>query len=773
MMNRSLVSSFLVGSCFALALMASAETYTFTGTATKRADTVDDELISDKWSSGAVPEAGNDYVISGGKWCGVSGNTVFAGDKLTLGQPGSAGYLCLRNLNGKSFTIPKTVVASQTSIQFNGYTRATWNGDLTINALMPIYLDVDWWNPQYLIFTGAIDGAGDISLTKYVNEAKSMTFKFLGDMSDYAGTMTVGRTDRNSYSAMYDVIVLFGDTTVGGSINLSKYMGRIGCCGTGTDYLGECTIKNLTFGQEAYLLTAVDATTGSTIRVSEKLSLPADGVVKVQVMSYTRDQTTFVKQPLLIAPHGAGMVPEKFELTLPSSGSLTEAVKAACSPRLVVEENDAGEEVLYLVVNRIRPLLTSDAYNWGKALETVTKWEGHEEGDLFDPLSVYRTKSDKAGTTMWYSFTGDDAGTNDFAGAAVLVDSWGQLGLGKSFAASKVVMLSSSYLRPTRSPVSLTTSLYLVSGTINFVPGNSRVCTIDGDLHGSGTVNYNPMPSWYGGTRTGTFRFFGNNGDFHGKWAIQCGVADGTAKGTLVVTNGVALGGALADFAYDGIKIKEHSVLQFDASTEVTEPTRGIYVEDRGYISVPAAADTVRLDAQLTLAGRLDKQGEGTLALAGPCRFTSAQSETPVADANLLAVTAGWLRPASADCVNGCAISFAEGTGLRFAPLDETDADVQAYGLRNTKWVTPFDLSATDGKLIVAVDGVPADRDEAFSFAVCTVSPDVAESLDLAHSIVLPRAGQMRGRVSSRTNGDGSVTFVADYAKRGLILIFR
>jgi hypothetical protein len=179
------------------------------------------------------------------------------------------------------------------------------------------------------------------------------------------------------------------------------------------------------------------------------------------------------------------------------------------------------------------------------------------------------------------------------------------------------------------------------------------------------------------------------------------------------------------------------------------------------------------LATQTTLAGTLVKEGSGTLALGGTLKFTSAQSDTPSAGANILQVLNGRVRPVSKSGADGLAISFAADTGLRLAPFAETDDDVMKYGLYDVKWATPFDLSGTDGKLDVALD-LPesaGDIPDSFAFGVCTVASSAANALD--GNINLPKISRRTLTVTQEPNGDGTVTFTARYSKRGFSISFR
>ena len=90
------------------------------------------------------------------------------------------------------------------------------------------------------------------------------------------------------------------------------------------------------------------------------------------------------------------------------------------------------------------------------------------------------------------------------------------------------------------------------------------------------------------------------------------------------------------------------------------------------------------------------------------------------------------------------------------------------------KWAEPFDLTATGGKLDVALD-LPNDRGELpdrLSFGICTVSTAAADAL--VGKIELPEnTGWKVVKVDAVPNGDGTVTFMATCEKHGFVLMFR
>ena len=299
--------------------------------------------------------------------------------------------------------------------------------------------------------------------------------------------------------------------------------------------------------------------------------------------------------------------------------------------------------------------------------------------------------------------------------------------------------------------------------------GLGRRAYIDSSISGSGGMTL--IGEKDGGSPSScTFYLRGTNTAYSGKITVSNAENDPATNTTLRISDVRQLGGAMGTFTYNALSLSNWSRFRADATLDFNEPTRGVYFVGGNYVNVPTASDTLTLSTQTTLAGTLVKEGSGTLALGGTLKFTSGQSDTPIAGTNVLQVSAGRIKPASKAGADGLAISFAAGTGIKLAPVAETDPDVTRYGLYDVKWATPFDLTETDGKLDVALD-LPEEKSEIpamLSFGVCTVPSAAASALE--GNIVLPSIKGYTLKLDSAANGDDTVTFTATYSKRGLTI---
>ena len=260
------------------------------------------------------------------------------------------------------------------------------------------------------------------------------------------------------------------------------------------------------------------------------------------------------------------------------------------------------------------------------------------------------------------------------------------------------------------------------------------------------------------------------NTNFHGRLIVQQ-KSDATKKYqfTAILNDARNFGGAYTVSAdtYNAITFDYFSNLSVTNDVAFTEPTRNMLISKGAQFTV-ADGKTLTLANQVTYAGELVKAGAGTLELAGTSRFIDgAEATVPVAGTNVLTVAAGALKVSAKDAAEGLAVSFAEGTKL-VVPADSE------YGYCNTTWNTPLTINTTSGKLPVEValtDGM--DEMQPFTTAICTVNSTAAGSLS-KDAFNVRKAGKARCYdVTTRTNEDGSVTYLAKFKVNGVLLIFR
>lgn len=737
----------------------------------------------DLWG-GSAPGPDHDYIVKAGKYCGFGGNGTFGGHSMIVGDidTASGGWLDCSKAGGTWTYDFGTLVLNRGGIySVSGGGMITIGGAVTVNgtSASPVQIKNKGASGAEMTFSGAFHGSGCLRVFKDFQLNDQLTVRFTGDMSDFGGVMYIGGDNANwtSYAAGigYRTPVLIGDTAMGCDVSLTK-CGAIGPCGTGTAYTGCFSVPNLTFAADSAIRFSVDSTTGGTIRVTNTLTLPASGKVCLDVRSLPVVNAAVRRHPVLIAPAGTGISANSFRLfgAEDKSGNLNSGAicrLAACS--LDVGTDASGNEVLYLVMDKYTYLTATDGYGTSCWLpEYSTRWSGVAADTPLDQDTAYLAYDKRMVTPT--------SGNEVFGGKRLALSSANSsLQLYMSVDINDFVLAGNAYVLLTANwGARLGGSLKVFDPNGKGTGGQLYVArnyttTVTSTLHGDGNLTIKGVASQVSQKDgRGTVVLSGTNTAFTGKISVTNEQIDPATNVTLRIADARAVGGSRTAFAYDALSFANWSRLQADASLSLTEPTRGVYFAGGNYVSVPDAASTLTLASQTTLFGTLVKEGEGTLALGGALKFTASQLDAPLAGTNVLQVSAGRIRPASKSGADGLAISFAAGTGLKFAPISEADADVARYGLYDVKWATPFDLTGTGGELNVALD-LPESKEEiprSFTFGICTVPSSAAGALE--GNLVLEKVKGYKHSVTSEANGDGTVTFTAKYEKRGFVMLF-
>ena len=249
-----------------------------------------------------------------------------------------------------------------------------------------------------------------------------------------------------------------------------------------------------------------------------------------------------------------------------------------------------------------------------------------------------------------------------------------------------------------------------------------------------------------------------------------------TNRVEVVVADGRNLGGALPEFAYDALRIRDWALLDVTNTTEFAAANRGVFVDWMGCIGVKEGC-VATFRNPFTFGGRLQKQGAGTLAFGGSAaKFAVGSTDNytlvddPVAATNELYVKEGCIMAKAADALNGVAITFAKGTGLK-VDYASTD-DVKTYGLRDTKWATPVAFDPDVDTVPVTLENLPAELTEEKTLGILTVPADQADAI--RSKLVFSRNGRkgFAGKIGKTVDGT-SATITLSVAPTGMLLLIR
>ncbi len=755
---------------------AIAADYTFNGPDQPWKTAVSDITNATYWSSGEMPSSGNNYIIEGTsskyRYCGLGITTgSFPGDSLHVKQ---YGYLTLRPSSStvKEYEFPQDGLILDGG---NVYAASAWNkyvlkgtvtiGDNTVNNLYG-----SGGSNFGIEFKGAFTGGDSATLNvKRHNDETSnsgtFTVSFLADMGGYKGDIVVGGTTKNWAR------VLFGTSDTVHSVCV-KPTGAVGPSSEG-EGKGEFSVANLVLENGATLTLGVNQATNGLVRVMQKLTMPVEGKVNLNLAPYDSTSNfryTGVYRPLLIAPLGTNLSEEQFTYALPSDfPALVKAMRC----ELQVEKTETSE-ILYW---RLRPTYSAKRSDntWKNEScflpECASLWGLTDPTDL-NPDCFYYVNGYGVATPHI------DSGTAIFGGWALCITGDSKLYMWQSARIDRL------YMNPGARLFYLATAMTRVlQGTVKlidydnngdyayFYGRDGRTFDIQSEITGNGGLSFSTHISELG-AGSPTFQLDGTNSSFSGRIRVTNASAP-TKLTTLKIADGRNLGGTMNTFTYNGIELRAGSRLESTDSVELAETTRGFYVYGMGRIRIPNALHEMKVRASLTMEGTLVKEGPGTLALGGEtCLFTSEQSAVPIDGTNVLEVAGGRIKALSKNAFNGLAVKFAEGTGLEVPNPSYADEGVRDYGLCNVLWAAPFDLTQCGGKLAVSLENSSAiERYETVVVAVCTVSSSAAANL--RGNIKVDRVAGHKTKITERQNDDGSITFLANIEPVGFIVFVK
>lgn len=243
---------------------------------------------------------------------------------------------------------------------------------------------------------------------------------------------------------------------------------------------------------------------------------------------------------------------------------------------------------------------------------------------------------------------------------------------------------------------------------------------------------------------------------------------------TLRVGDARNLGGPLASFLYDALRVRDCQILSVTNDVAFTDQTRGLLIDGCARFNV-ASGKKLTLAQPLTFAGKLRKEGAGTLALGGTVAFTADRLSDPdgLDGTNVLEVVEGSVKPLSKTAANGLAMTFAAGTSLAL-DIAPADADVRRYGLYDVLESTPITLASGMDTLPVTLDVLDvAEPEPLYELGLVTVKDRaIAEALKGQLSVSSPWKNYIVD-LDLRNNPDTSCTVVATVYQGGMTIIFR
>lgn len=224
---------------------------------------------------------------------------------------------------------------------------------------------------------------------------------------------------------------------------------------------------------------------------------------------------------------------------------------------------------------------------------------------------------------------------------------------------------------------------------------------------------------------------------------------------TVAATNGLAFGGALAQFRADAVSFVPSGDLKY---TLLAEESLTINAENRGWTvkNMTFAAEEEKTlvfkPAKLTVTGSLAKKGAGTLVLG-----------CPIEGGTTLSVEEGVLEAADSTCTAGLSVTFAAGATLRAV----------AGPAGAPQGLAAETLAPASGETKICVSVVPPAGAVAakrkFTVPICSVP---SEHADLTYVFSVDHFTGYGSSIVSKTV-DGRTVYYAAYTLSGLTVVIR
>ena len=303
----------------------------------------------------------------------------------------------------------------------------------------------------------------------------------------------------------------------------------------------------------------------------------------------------------------------------------------------------------------------------------------------------------------------------------------------------------------------------------------SRAWDVQAEVSGKGLMYLCASPN--GSAPSGYFRLNGLNTNYHGRILVACESpllnGDTNRLSRLFIGDARNLGGPCAAWTYNALDLDNYSELHVTASLTLEEPTRGIAMGGAN-AAISVAEDTVfTCKERITYNGTMVKKGAGELALGGPAPyFTSDGNTSPASGKNILRVTEGTLRPASATAFNSLKVVIDEGAALAVdVPASNTDGDIGQYGILNTGLDDP--LTVPEGGLAVTVRDPAGITETSKSTRTPIITVNATAYAALRDKLTVRKGSGFRGAIVTEwvDNGDGTYTFTAVQRQFTLLLL--
>ena len=743
---------------------------------------------------------------------------VFEGNSLSIGDNNYPGTMIFRS--GDAGNVDEVTFANHGLFLNNGHMQCYYNGSqivhgkvtVTANSQKPFLVCFTKTGSE-LKLTGSVSAAqdcelylfsvvdtkgGDQSQTHFISRfADGVLSKFYGTLSCSAVSWEV-RENKSKYFQAYNyckppyyATLSSGNCEMPGTVQL--YPGANLAAESSSTVFSVANFKTMLDWGTNVLVVAIsdDAKSCSLVKVTKTLSLASPLRIRLAgIENFSADTATNAAHRLAVfkAPTGVTLNPEDFILERTEQNPY---VPYLPDYRIEISNDTDGLSTVWIVARPVVWSLAGDnaQYNslfnenrkqyWSND-DTLSKANdylmspGHQirtpAKSITEPIQVFGGNSLSMSSNAMFTACAHTTRIDDF----------------RIFSYCRLTGLANG--NPSNGYIDGPVSCWRLQGkmwvdgsevnekdTLHIQSYPSGMWIIDSEISGRGCIYIdNASQSGNNNPKLASTAILGLNTNFYGKITVKNANASFANKiGThLLISDSRNLGAPMSKWTYDALNLANCSALHPLADLTLEDSSRGIFVSsDRAFFTVKKGV-VFTCKERITYKGVLIKDGKGELALGGPQPYFDGDGDTgPTAGKNVLDLYEGTLRPVSATAFTGINLTITNGATLVFSvPALNNDGDIGQYGILNKSVNTPMTIPASGYAVKIEDPNKVLERQSSARVPICTVKASAKTALE--GKLTVRRTPSLVG-AEWIENEDGSWTYVAEVARRGIIIRVR
>ena len=742
---------------------------------------------------------------------------VFEGNSLSIGDDNYTGTLIFRS--GNEGNVDEVTFANEGLFLNNGHMQSYYNGSQIVHGKVTVTAKSE--SPFFVCFTktgselkltGSVSAAqdcglyifsvvdtkgGDQSQTHFISRfADGVLSKFYGVLS-CSPVSWEARDNIAKYSQGYSyckppyyATLSVGSCEMPGTIQL--YPGANLAAESSSTIFSVAKLQSVhDWGTNTLVVTmADDAKSCSLVKVTSSISLASPLRIRLAgIEKFSAHTATNAASRLAVFKAPAGVTLNEADFILERTEQ-NPYVPYLPDYRIEISNDTDGLSTVWIVARPVVWSLASDSKQWASLFNDNSKdnWSNREAPSgsydyMISPGHTMRTPETSSTDPKVFGGNSLSMSSNSILAACTRVtkiDDLRVFGLGylrglNQGASDQDIISGPNLCWRLQGRLNVDCSETNEKDALHIQSYQSRMWIVESEISGRGRiyVDYTTRSNDSNPKRTWTV-LSGLNTNFCGSITVANSSANFANRigSNLLIYDARNFGGPLPKWTFDALKLDNCSALHPLADLTLEDSTRGIFVSsDRAFFTVKKGV-VFTCKERITYKGALIKDGPGELALGGPQPYFDGDGDTgPTAGKNVLDLYEGTLRPVSATAFTGVNLTITNGATLVFSvPASNNDGDIGQYGILNKSVNTPMTIPASGYAVKIEDPNKVLERQSSARVPICTVKASAKTALE--GKLTVRRTPSLVG-AEWIENEDGSWTYVAEVARRGIIIRVR